>query len=655
MEIGLNTRRRRLSSFSSTSTSAEHNNEAIQRLVGNEESFDHQIRLRPDDLRRHGDASRWLRPLGVPFAIIFVTAIIFNSLSILQWKPANFFTSEATSDAPKSAGRKLGIELHPAGHLSRQPTTITHHWNITSGIHYPDGVKKEVYLVNDLFPGPTIECRPGDRLVIHVTNSLASEGVSIHWHGLEMRGSNEMDGAVGITQCPISPGEAFTYDFVIGDENFGTFWWHAHSQVQRGNGMHGGLVVHKPADLGNDLKEYGYETDILIMIGDWYHRSAEEVLAWYTSARGFGNEPVPDSLLVNGFGKFVCSMAVPARPVECVDRMAGEMPSLFGLPFHRAPARLRFVNVGSLAGFTVKLFSATLTPLTVDGGYPVTGRASSSVGILYPGERVDVLVDWETQSTVKSPELRIFLDPENFRYPNQALRQNQSFPVFDSDTVSDQDLSLEPSSNHFDLATAHGAPSSDTIPPTAHQTILLYAKTQKLSISNNHPTGFMNRTTWSPQSNPAQPLISLPRSEWDENQLIPHIPLSPDFETWVDIIINNLDDGAHPFHLHGYSFYVLATHRSEHGWGSYNPYSNIAGTSRPEMNLQNPVRKDTVSVPRRGYVIIRFKADNVGIWMLHCHVLFHQASGMATGIHVGGEEDHGVVNTAAKSLCGNRS
>ncbi|MAD83255.1 MAG: hypothetical protein CL912_09830 [Deltaproteobacteria bacterium] len=66
----------------------------------------------------------------------------------------------------------------------------------------------------------------------------------------------------------------------------------------------------------------------------------------------------------------------------------------------------------SLAGFTVQLSSADLTPHTVDGGYSVSGDASSSVGILYPGERVDLLVQWETDSTVKSPELRIFLDPE---------------------------------------------------------------------------------------------------------------------------------------------------------------------------------------------------------------------------------------------------
>lgn len=161
----------------------------------------------------------------------------------------------------------------------------------------------------------------------------------------------------------------------------------------------------------------------------------------------------------------------------------------------------------------------------------------------------------------------------------------------------------------------------------------------------------MNRTSWSPQASPPFPLLSLPRSQWDDNQLIPHIPTLQS-ENWVDIIVNNLDDGAHPFHLHGYSFYVLASFRSDHGWGSYSPYATVGPSAiKPQLNLDNPVKKDTVSVPRRGYVVIRFKADNEGIWMLHCHILFHQASGMAMGIQVGGTESHEVVDEEAKRLC----
>jgi FtsP/CotA-like multicopper oxidase with cupredoxin domain len=63
------------------------------------------------------------------------------------------------------------------------------------------------------------------------------------------------------------------------------------------------------------------------------------------------------------------------------------------------------------------------------------------------------------------------------------------------------------------------------------------------------------------------------------------------------------------------------------------------------------VRKDTVSVPRRGYVVLRFKAGNEGVWMLHCHLLWHMGSGMAMGIQVGGGEGHEGVENEAGKLC----
>lgn len=238
----------------------------------------------------------------------------------------------------------------------------------------------------------------------------------------------------------------------------------------------------------------------------------------------------------------------------------------------------------------------------------------------------------------------------NFKYSNSALRPNQSFPIFASQEVRMMNPYFQ-LYVHSDLTYAKSIPGSASIPAEAQQIILLYAKTQKLSIQDNHPTGYMNRTSWSPQASPAYPIIALVRSRWDANQLMPYIPMSATSNTWVDIIINNLDDGAHPFHLHGHSFYVIASHRSDHGWGSYSPYSSAASNARPNLNLVDPVLKDTVSVPRRGYVVIRFKADNVGIWMLHCHVLFHQASGMAMGLQVGGEENHSLVNEKSKALC----
>jgi FtsP/CotA-like multicopper oxidase with cupredoxin domain len=322
--------------------------------------------LKKTDAENSGrDYSKWLRPFGLFSSTLILAIIVVASAKILSQTSHLGIFSYSYSGTSGSENFNFGttIALHPELHVSQAPSTITHQWNITSAFLYPDGVRKEVYLINEQFPGPTIECRSGDRLVIHVTNSLPSEDVSIHWHGLHMRNANSMDGAVGFTQCPIPAGGEFTYEFDVSEEQSGTFWWHSHSQVQRGDGMYGGLVVHAPIATKNDMKDYVYEKEVLLLVGDWYHQRAQEVLDWFTSAIGFGNEvcssvvcfyrdstkcdqPSPDSMVINGAGKFICSMAVPAKPVDCID--SKEEP-IVGLPGFGISTRVRIVNVGYIA------------------------------------------------------------------------------------------------------------------------------------------------------------------------------------------------------------------------------------------------------------------------------------------------------------------
>ncbi|KAI6762518.1 hypothetical protein HG530_008498 [Fusarium avenaceum] len=526
--------------------------------------------------------------------------------------------SENGQDTP------LAYRLLAQEHISRPPTTLIFSWNITAGLRSPDGVEKRVYLVNDEFPGPLIEARSGDRVVVHVHNGLSEEGLSIHWHGLRMKDQNVMDGAVGFTQSPITPGENFIYNFTIGDNEHGTFWWHSHSDVQRADGLWGGLVVHSPDETDQPPEDH------LIMISDWFHRNQTEVLSWFADASSRGNEPVPDSLLVNGQGRFDCSMAVPARPVVCSQVAVGELKPLFGKA-NDERTRIRVVNTGSIAGFTMRMDGAMMRPVRVDGGFDVHSEATENVGILYPGERVDIDVEWMDNHS-QGRWLTIYMDDENFGYTNEALNPVQSFPILHHGTGIPNRKDLEPNETQIlDPRNLKAAKKVVDMPSVANQTILLYAKTEKLAHMDYEPVGFINHTSWKPQS---PPLISQNRSDWDEHQLIPFIATSPGNPTRVDIVINNLDDGAHPFHLHGHSFYVLSTYRDEGrgSWGSYNSYSGEAPPNG--LDLDFSLRKDTVSVPRRGHVVLTFVADNPGIWALHCHMLVHMARGMAMGLHV---------------------
>lgn len=70
----------------------------------------------------------------------------------------------------------------------------------------------------------------------------------------------------------------------------------------------------------------------------------------------------------------------------------------------------------------------------------------------------------------------------------------------------------------------------------------------------------------------------------------------------VQIVLNNMDDGRHPFHLHGHQFQAL--YRSEEDAGEFDESS----AEFPQV----PMRRDTVHVLGNGNVVLRFKADNPG-------------------------------------------
>lgn len=564
--------------------------------------------------------------LILPAVTLFTVALLYLLLPQLHHdiaKPLIAITGGSQQEG-HAANSDSKFKLHPEDHVYRNASTFTHHWCITSGDRRPDGVLKHVYLVNNDFPGPILEARPGDRLTITVQNALEDgEGLSLHWHGLYMRGANEFDGASGITQSPIEAGTSFTYDFVVDWEQHGTFWWHAHDGVQRADGLYGGLVVHDPAQwTDNQLSR----DEHLLLIGDWYHRPAEDALRFYMHPGAFGLETVPDSVLVNGRGLFNCSDAVPARPLDC-QTIAN--PSAIRL-YAEKRSLLRIVNVGAYAGFSVSAPGFLMQALAVDGDHEIQGSPSRSLGVLHPGERVTALIEPEAASRAVS-EMLVTLDEDSFKYQNLALTSTRRFPISLEGRLKESAQMAQGAYELQDLQSISAAHNqSQLLPEKVDSTIVLYAITQKLAILENEPHGFINHTRWIPSSTP---LLELSPREWDEFQFVPLINYNEDSPAWVDIVLNNLDEESHPFHLHGHDFWVLSKHSSSLNWGSYNPFEDEQPPGGA-FNIAGAVRKDTVHVPRRGYAVLRFRADNPGIWMFHCHVLWHQASGMSMAFEV---------------------
>lgn len=183
--------------------------------------------------------------------------------------PANPTTASPTNPPVSSAQQ---LDLKTGFQISSTPQVRDYVFNITLGRDSPDGFPKSMIFVNGQSPGPLIEANTGDLIRVVVHNNLPQESTTIHWHGIDQRNSNWMDGVHGVTQCGIPPGESFTYAFNVSGQR-GTFWYHAHVSLQYTNGLYGPLVIH---DAGERVPKV--DDDKVVMIGDFFHKDAEEVM-----------------------------------------------------------------------------------------------------------------------------------------------------------------------------------------------------------------------------------------------------------------------------------------------------------------------------------------------------------------------------------------
>ncbi|KAJ5090225.1 hypothetical protein N7532_008909 [Penicillium argentinense] len=85
---------------------------------------------------------------------------------------------------------------------------------------------------------------------------------------------------------------------------------------------------------------------------------------------------------------------------------------------------------------------------------------------------------------------------------------------------------------------------------------------------------------------------------------------------WSYVVIETSLTVPHPIHLHGHDFFVLAQ-----GMGSY--------SSSDISTLTNLPCRDTAMLPSSGYLVVAFKTDNPGAWLMHCHIGWHTEEGFA--------------------------
>ena len=104
----------------------------------------------------------------------------------------------------------------------------------------------DAYAYNGTVPGPTLEAREGDRVIIHFTNHLP-EARTVHWHGVHLPAV--MDGSPFEL---VQPGGHYDYVFTIPRGSAGTYWYHPHpdgrSEYQVVKGLFGAFIVRASDD-----------------------------------------------------------------------------------------------------------------------------------------------------------------------------------------------------------------------------------------------------------------------------------------------------------------------------------------------------------------------------------------------------------------------
>ncbi|KAJ6031155.1 hypothetical protein N7540_001887 [Penicillium herquei] len=476
----------------------------------------------------------------------------------------------------------------------------------------PDGRKERLVMaVNGTIPGPTIFANWGDDVIVHVFNNLtqSKNGTSIHFHGVRQNYTNPSDGVVSLTQCPIAPNHTMTYKWKA--TQYGSSWYHSHIGLQAWEGVFGGIVINGPASANYD------EDKGVLFLNDWTNKTVDS-LYFFERLNGPLFPDIGDGLINGTEGKIEDNGTVTGR--------FSQISVTQGKSY-----RLRIVNAAINSHYTFQIDLHKLTVIAVDF-VPIVPYTADNIQIGM-GQRYDVIFTadqgdvadsfWiQAKSMQCSQNLgdnttAILTYKETNRFP--AVRLNSTIPS--GEACQDELLT--------NLTPYVGKPLP---PPTdaSWNKSLTSEKNQKDKTSFNY--WYMNRTSMHVQwENPVLKQICqgqslnttigpFNESNHDQNSFFtgPNLITLPDKNDWVylHIISDPSAPGDHPIHLHGHDFYILAQGNSSQ------PFNGV-------INFTNPPRRDTALLPQGGYLMIAFKTDNPGVWLMHCHIGWHVEEGFA--------------------------
>jgi FtsP/CotA-like multicopper oxidase with cupredoxin domain len=493
------------------------------------------------------------------------------------------------------------------------------------------GAPRIGYTVNGSLPAPTLRWKEGDTVTLRVSNSLR-EDASIHWHGILLPAN--MDGVPGLSFHGIRPGESYTYQFKVRQN--GTYWYHSHSGFDEQKGIYGALIIEpdKPSPVEWDREH-------VVLLSDWTDEDPRRILAKLKKQSDYYNFNKRTA------GDFLRDVREKGLSATLADRrMWGEMRmnptdlsdvtgytytylingfapngNWTGLFAPGERVRLRFINGSAQSYFDVRIPGLKMTVIAADGQYvrPV------------PVDEFRIAVA-ETYDVIVEPSGRdaytIFAqsaDRSGFAAGTLAVRAGlrADVPALDTPqllTMADMGHGDMPGHEGHDMsamaqqhpATEEGNPLVDmqTMFPMPRlddpgvglrgngRRVLTYSDLRSVFDDPDgrepgrtielHLTGHMEKFVWS----------------FDGVKFSDAEPVRFKYGERLRIVLVNDTMMSHPIHLHG----------------MWSDVENDAG--------EFMVRKHTVDMPPGTKRSFRVRADALGRWAFHCHLLYHMESGM---------------------------
>jgi CopA family copper-resistance protein len=588
-----------------------------------------------------------------------------------------------------SGGAALGHGLpltEVVGHTNQSVPTLrgaSHELRVGESLVNLSGSPRFAVTVNGAVPSPTLRWREGDTVVVRVQNAL-TEDTSIHWHGILVPAN--MDGVPGLSFNGIAPGESHVYRFTV--RQGGTYWYHSHSGFQEQRGMYGALII-DPLE----PEPFRYERDHVLMLSDWSDEHPDQIFAKLKKRGDYYNfrQPTVWDFLhewrTHGFRRAAGTRldwgAMRMNRTDLSDvsgatytyLLNGQAPqwNWTGLFTPGERVRLRVINGSAMTYFDVRIPGLRMTVVAADGQYvhPVTVD-EFRIGV---AETFDVIIEPTGRDA-----FTIFaqsMDRTGYARGTLAVRRGLSAPVPSMDprpvlTMGDMGHGVAPgpgmappipmaerngeagrntpmpghpaphgpaqgmSENHSprDARRAHNrhglsglvthAATERENPLVDMQTMIPSSRLDDpgIGLRNNgrraltysdlrslfndpdgrvphrtvemHLTGHMERFAWS----------------FDGIKFANAEPVRLTYGERMRIVLVNDTMMAHPVHLHGM-------------------WSDVEDDTG-EFHL----RKHIVDMPPGSKRSFRVRADALGRWAFHCHLLYHMAAGMFREVRV---------------------